>query len=533
MTTTPTQGEFPPHEAVFSTRGVASSAYPYATQAALEILARGGSAVDAAIGAGAVLTVLMPTAGALGGDCFFQVSGPDGSISAVNGSGAAPAGATFDRYQEIGEIPDTGWLASSVPGMVDGWRVAHERWGHLEWGTLFEAAIRYADEGFPVSPSLSQRFANQADRLRAFPETARIFFPSGPGPQPGEMLHQPDLANTLLTLADEGPECFYYGKIGAAIAESSARNGGVMTADDLASHTTPTPRSLRIPYREAYVHGQPPVSQGIVLLMALGALDEFDLADHGPGSANTVHLQVEAIKQGFADRMQHLGDPDQVDVPVERMISARESKRRASRIDLHSRSDALLPSSSPDTTSLVTADSEGRVVAYIHSLYAGSGVTAHGTGIMMNNRLQGFDLDPNSPNCLAPGKRPVHTLNTAIVTRGDDIYAICTPGANLQVQHNLQVITNLIDFKLDMQEAIDAPRWSMGDQMRIGDDELLLESRFGEDVLEDLTGRGHNVRTRPGWAVGGGIQVAHVNRHTGILSAARDPRRASNLASGL
>lgn len=529
----PADRNYPPHEAVVSTRAVASSAYPYATQAALEIMDRGGSAVDAAIAAGAVLTVIMPTAGALGGDCFFLVSDPDGSYAAVNGSGAAPEKATLERYQELGEIPDDGWLSSSVPGMVDGWRVAHEKWGRLPWSDLFGAAIRYAAEGIVVSPSLSQRYAIQAERLRKYPETSRIFFSTGVHPQPGDFLQQPDLANTFLTLAEDGPESFYRGKIAAAIAQSSTRNGGLISADDLARHTTPTPDPIQVSYRGKTIYGQPPVSQGIVLLMALGALDEFDLSETGPGSADTVHLQVEAIKQGFVDRMRYLGDPEHVDVPIKKMLSLAESKRRATQIDPRRRSDALLFPAPADTTSLVAADSDGRAVAYIHSLYAGSGVTVHGTGIMMNNRLRGFDLDPESPNCLAPGKRPVHTLNTAMIADGDDVYVVCTPGANLQVQHNLQVITNLVDFDQKLQAAVDAPRWSMGDQMSIGDQELLLESRFGDAVINELAGRGHAVRTEPAWGVGGGIQVARVNRRTGCLWAARDPRRATNLASGL
>ena len=527
------QHHTPPHEAVAGTRGVASSAYPLATEAAIDILRRGGSAVDAAIAAGAVLTVVMPTAGALGGDVFFLVSDADGDIRAVNGSGAAPMSATHEIYAEMGEIPEAGWRASTVPGMVDGWRTAHERWGKLPWDQLFDAAIHYASDGFVVSPSLELRFTMGADTFRQFPETARIFLADGNPPQAGTVLQQPDLANTFLAIRDDGPDVFYEGAIARAIVEASSRQDGLFAYEDFARHSTVEPDPIQVSYRDTVVYGQPPVSQGIILLMALGALDEFDLAESGPGTADSIHIQVEAIKQSFADRVTYLGDPDFVEVPVEKMLSLAESKRRSTAIDVNRRSDVLMEPAHADTTSLVTADGDGNIVAYIHSLYAGSGVVVPGTGIMMNDRARGFSLDPASPNVIAPGKRPVHTLNQVLVRRGDDVYAICTPGANLQVQHNLQVICNLFDFGLKLQAAVDAPRWSMGDQMRIGDDQLMIEDRFGPDVIDDLSRRGHNMVTAPAWQVGGGIQAARVNRRDGILWAARDPRRATNLASAI
>ncbi|MEZ4520522.1 MAG: gamma-glutamyltransferase [Thermomicrobiales bacterium] len=527
------QHHTPPHEAVAGTAGVASSAYPLATEAALDILRQGGSAVDAAIAAGAVLTVIMPTAGALGGDVFFLVSDADGDVRAVNGSGAAPLAATRDLYADMGAIPKAGWRASTVPGMVDGWRVAHDRWGKLPWNRLFEAAINYANDGFVVSPSLSFRFSMGAETFREFPETSRIFLAEGRPPEAGEILKQPDLANTFLAIRDDGPDVFYEGSIARAIVEASSRRDGLFSFDDFARHASAEPEPIQVAYRDTTVYGQPPVSQGVILLMALGTLGEFDLTNSGPGTADTVHLQVEAIKQGFADRVTYLGDPEFVDVPIGKMLSDAESRRRAAAIELSRRSNVLLEPAHADTTSLVTADGHGNIVAYIHSLYAGSGVVVPGTGIMMNNRALGFSLDPDSPNVIAPGKRPVHTLNQALVRKGDDVYAIGTPGANLQVQHNLQVICNLVDFDLKLQAAVDAPRWSMGDQMRIGDDQLMIEDRFGADVIENLGERGHNMVTAPAWQVGGGIQVARINRRTGVLWAARDPRRATNLASAI
>jgi gamma-glutamyltranspeptidase / glutathione hydrolase len=524
----------PPHEAVAGTRGVASSAHPYATQAAIQVLERGGSAVDAAIAAGAVLTVVMPSAGQLGGDCFFLVAEPDGTVSAVNGSGAAPQAATLEKYREHGKIPESGWWASTVPGMVHGWQTAHERWGKADWGSLFDAATHYAADGIVMTASLQARISGLAGQWSQFPETARVFLPDGEPPAVGSVFRQPDLATSHRTIATGGADAFYRGEIARKIVAASEADGGLFSEHDLGSHTTPTPPPLSISYGDATVYEQPPVTQGIVLLMALGTLEESGYGQHVQGGADSVHLQVEATKLGFIDRLANLGDPDHLPVPVDTMLSREANTRRAAAIDMRQRLDQFgeLPVHA-DTTSLVVADGEGRVVTYIHSLYSGSGVVVPGTGIMMNSRLMGFALDPDSPNVLAPGKRPVHTLNAVMVTRGDEVVGVCTPGANLQVQHNLQVLTNMLDHDMEMQAAVDAPRWSMGDQMEIGDPALLIEDRFGEDVLADLERRGHTLKHAPGWAVGGGIQVVRCDRSNGTLWAARDPRRATNLATAM
>ncbi|CAN5144744.1 gamma-glutamyltransferase [soil metagenome] len=527
-----TDRNYPPHEAVAGTGGVASTAHPYATQAAIATLANGGTAVDAAIAAGAVLTVVMPWAGQLGGDCFFLVSEPDGTINAINGSGAAPHGATLEKYRDRGQIPESGWWASTVPGMVDGWQTAHKKWGRTDWSKLFDAATHYAGDGIVITRSIQDRITGQAELWSTFPETARIFLPGGDSPAVGSVFCQQDLAQSLRAIAGGGSAAFYEGEIARKIVESSSADGGLFSTDDLSAHSTPTPPPISIPYRGTTVYEQPPVTQGIVLLMALGTLEAYGYSNYDAQTADCVHLQVEATKLGFIDRLAHLGDPEHVFVSPNDMLSGEANRRRAAALNIRQRSDQFgKVSAHADTTSLVVADGEGRVVTYIHSLYSGSGVVVPGTGIMMNSRLLGFSLDPDSPNALAPGKRPVHTLNAAMVVNGDNVYGVCTPGANLQVQHNLQVLTNLLDHDLEMQAAIDAPRWSMGDQMEIGDPSLNIEDRFGEDVLGELERRGHTLKSAPGWAVGGGIQVVRADRSAGTLWAGRDPRRASNLAA--
>ena len=397
---------------------------------------------------------------------------------------------------------------------------------------MFDAAAHYAGDGIVITQSIQDRIAGNAAVWSQFPETARIFLPGGSPPAVGSVFNQADLAGSLRAIADGGSAAFYEGEIARKIVESSTTGGGLFSANDLSGHSTPTPPPISIPYRGTTVYEQPPVTQGIVLLMALGTLEEFGYGNYDPQTADSVHLQVEATKLGFIDRLAHLGDPDHVFVSVDDMLSAEANRRRAGVIDMRQRSDRFgqLPVHA-DTTSLVVADGEGRVVTYIHSLYTGSGVVVPGTGIMMNSRLLGFSLDPDSPNALAPGKRPVHTLNTAMVVKGDDVYGVCTPGANLQVQHNLQVLTNLLDHDLEMQAAVDAPRWSMGDQLEIGDPALQIEDRFGEDVLQELERRGHTLKRSPGWGVGGGIQMVRADRLAGTVWAARDPRRATNLAA--
>jgi gamma-glutamyltranspeptidase/glutathione hydrolase len=527
-------GHYPPHEAVAGVRGVVASAHPYATEAALRVLDAGGTAVDAAIAAGAVLTVVMPWAGQVGGDCFFLVADPDGTVSAVNGSGAAPLATSLAAYQERGEVPDSGWWSTTVPGMVDGWRTAHERWGRAGWGCLFDAAVRYAGEGIVTTSTWISRVNANAKQWSQFEETARIFLPNGEPPAVGSVFRQPDLAGSLRAIATDGPDALYRGELARKIVAASEAAGGLFSEADLDNHHTPTPPPLTMTYQGATLYEQPPVTQGIVLFMALGTLEHAGYSNYPAAGTDSVHLQIEATKLGFIDRLANLGDPDVVDVPVDLLLSDEAHARRAGAINMQQQRDQFAKlTAHADTTSLVVADADGRVVTYIHSLYTGSGVVVPGTGIMMNSRALGFSLDPDSPNVIAPGKRPVHTLNAVMARRGDEIFGICTPGANLQVQHNLQVLSNLIDHGMELQEAVDAPRWSMGDQLSIGDPALEIEDRFGDEVLAGLEQRGHTINRKPGWAVGGGIQAVRRDQTHGTLWAARDPRRGGNLASAI
>jgi gamma-glutamyltranspeptidase/glutathione hydrolase len=504
-----------------------------ASSAGLEVLRRGGNAVDAAVAAGAVLAVTEPWSGQLGGDGFLLVRSADtGQVTAINGSGAAPAAARLDAVAARGGIPDTGWWASTVPGLVDAWRVALERFGSRPLAELLEPAVGYAEDGFPMTARQCRSIQEMAAVFA--PETAAIFLPGGSAPQPGYRLRQPALARSLRRLQTAGADDFYRGELAAAMVSASEQGGGLFTAQDLADHHTVVLEALRVTYRGWTVYEQPPVSQGIVVLLALMILEHFDVPHLNPASAETIHLQVEAYKLAMADRLGHLGDPRFEPVPTASLLSATHARLQAQRLDRRRATGlAPVPPEPPDTTYLCAVDRARTIVSYIHSLYGGSGVVAGDTGILLNNRMAGFSLDPHSPNSLAPGKRPIHTLNSWMLVQDQLPRAVGgTPGAYWQIQTNLQLISQLVDFHADAQAAVDAPRWTMGPQTDWSDTSLNLEARLGSEVLTELQQRGHAARMMGGWAAGGAAQVVTLEAD-GALSGAGDPRPGTSAVLGL
>ncbi len=510
------------------------SVNPLASAAGLQVLREGGNAVDAAVAAGAVLTVVEPWSGQLGGDAFMLIhSGATGKVTAINGSGAAPRAATLERYRQAGGIPESGWLASSVPGLVDAWQVAVDRFGTRPLGPLLEAAIDYAQEGFPLTERQSRSMGHKAAVAARYPESAAIFLPGGAPPRPGERFVQRDLGRTLRTLRAEGAASFYTGSIAAAIVAASERGGGLFSAQDLAEHRTEVAEPLEARYRGWTVLEQPPVSQGIVVLLALQILQQFDLRSLKNSSAETVHLQVEAHKLALGDRLGLVGDPRFVTIPTEELLSAEHARRQAQRLE-RSRARVVepIPAGRPDTTYLCVVDRDRNIVSYIHSLYSGSGVVAGDTGILLNDRMLCFSMDERSPNALAPGKRPVHTLNSwMLVKDGQPRFVGGTPGAFWQVQTNLQVISQLVDVEAGLQEALDAPRWSTGSSTGWAQNRLSLEARFGQQVLEDLKRRGHPVQLMGDWAAGGSVQAIEIDPQ-GMLVGAGDPRPGTSAVLG-
>lgn len=537
-TTVPPASVPNPQPSVLSGRGIVAAAHPFAAAAGLEALRRGGNAVDAAIAAAAVLMTVEPRNGHLGGDSFFLISlpAPAGHRAvAINASGAAPAAATRDRYRALGGIPPHGLLAATVPGTVSGWALARDRYGSRPLAELLAPAIEHAEAGVPVGERLHRMIAADADLYRRRPNAARIFLPGGEVPPVGSRWRQTNLAASLRRIAAGGRDVFYHGDLAAAMARASADQGGLFTRDDFAAHESEELAPLAIDYRGYTVYEQPPVSQGLIVLLALNILERFDLPALTPGSAAVTHLQLEALKLAFADRLRHLGDPRHTAIPLDHLLSKEHAREQAARIDPRRALPLPFPPPvQPDTTSLVTADASGMMVAYIHSLFSGARVVLGDTGVLMNSRLLGFNLEEGHPNCLAPGKRPVHTLNGYLVYRdGRPILAGNTPGAHWQVQTNLQILVNALDHGMDPRQAIEAPRFTLGDQLDLGDPTVKLEERFGDAAIADLRERGHQVAPIGPWEAAGAVQLVARDPRTGVYSGATEVRRTDCTVLGL
>ena len=521
---------WPAQEPRRALHGMIASVNPLASAAGLRVLRAGGNAVDAAVAAGAVLTVVEPWSGQLGGDAFLLVaSGERHTVTAINGSGAAPLAANLERYLAIGRIPESGWLAATVPGLVDAWRVALENHGTMSLAALLEDAIHYADRGFPLTARQARSNQQMAEAASPFQETRAIFFPDGHPPPAGYLLRQPDLARTLRTLQSEGSAAFYHGRIAESIVAASARAGGLFSARDFADHRTEVLEPIRTSYRGWTVLEQPPVSQGLILLIALNILETASLP---VDPADRVHLQVEAHKLALNERLRQVGDPRVNPVDLGPLLAKSRAASLAQRIDLR-RAAPLQPAPAghPDTTYLCVVDEARNVVSYIHSLYAGNGVVAGETGILLNNRMGCFSLEEDSPNRLAPGKRPMHTLNSWMLLRdGRPRMVGGTPGSFWQVQTNLQLISNLVDGRLPLQAAVDAPRWRMGLQTRWTDANLELEGRFGEATADSLRSLGHEVALIGDWEAGGSAQLIELDGPT--LVGAGDPRPGTSAVLG-
>ncbi len=504
---------------------------PLASAAGLDVLRQGGNAVDAAIAAGAVLTVVEPWSGQLGGDGFLLVreSGP-GVTWAINGSGAAPWSATLERYREQGGIPETGWMATTVPGLVDAWGVAVKRFGTRPLSSLLEAAIQYAEDGFAPTARQAAVNAEMAQVVSRFKETAAIFLPAGRPFAQGQRLRQPELARTLRAISRGGPQAFYRGEVADALVAASSRGGGLLSHRDLQEHTSEVTRPVESAYRGWLVLEQPPVSQGIVVLMALAILQSFEMAGAPPEEA--IHLQVEAHKLALAQRLAALGDPRFVDVDVDELLSGRRAAELAHGIDRDRAAPIRLPvDAGADTTYLCVVDSDRNVASYIHSLYGGNGVVAGDTGVLLNNRMRCFSLDESSPNRLGPGRRPMHTLNSWMLCQGHEPrYVGGTPGSFWQVQINLQLISALVDRSAGPQEAVDWPRWTMGEQTEVTESWLRLEGRIGEETATRLRRRGHRAELIGDWAAGGAAQLIQIEREG--LTGAGDPRPGTSTVLG-
>lgn len=529
----------PTRPMALGTHGVVASGHALATQAGLRVLQDGGNAVDAALAASAVLTVVRPQSCSLGGDLFALVhDGCSGEVVAVNASGPAPRAATVEWFRSRGHatIPEHGVAAVEVPGLVDGWALLHERFATRPLEELLAPAIALAEEGFPVYPNLAAESARHAALLAQHPATAALFLPGGAPLRTGQPLVQRDLARMLRLIARQGRAAFYGGEIGERLGSYVQRAGGLLAPEDLAEPCGAFREPLHVDYRGYTVYETPPVSQGFILLEELLIAQGFDLAAMGHNRAPTIHHMVEAKKLAFADRLAYLGDPRYVPLPLEALLSPARATRQRARIDPHraARDPVAALDLRPgggDTTYLCVVDAAGNAASVIQSIYSawGSGVVVPDTGILLNNRLFAFWLEDGHPNQLAPGKRTMHTLNAFLVKRGTELYMVGgTPGADDQVQTNFQVLVNIIDHGLDVQRALDATKWSSRpgtlERDRGRPYVLAVEPRLDREVVAELAALGHEMELVPDFTIGAHEAIVR-DPATGVLMGGAAPTR--------
>ncbi|MEK7815175.1 MAG: gamma-glutamyltransferase [Chloroflexota bacterium] len=531
---------------VYARRGMVCSNSPLAASAGIRVLQEGGNAFDAALAVAAAEAVtLVPWCG-LGGDSFVLLhEGATGKVTGVNSSGAAASGATADYYRSQGyrTMPLAGPHSVSVPGEVAAWEEINSRFCTRPLGQLLEAAIGYAEEGYPVSPGVGQSFAGNVDNLARFPATAAVLLRDGHPPAAGRLLVQRDLAHSLRRIAQDGADEFYRGALARAMVKALQAAEGPFTEADFAQHRAEVYDPIVATYRGHTVYQTRPPSQGFLLLEMLNLVEGFDLATLGHNSAAAIHLMAEAKKIAYADRNRLAGDPRFVDWPLEELISKGYAQRRRAEID-PSRAATGTPTRQPveadgDTTYFCVADGAGNSVSWVHSLSNsfGSGFIAQGTGVLFNNRAgRGFSLESGHPNVIAPGKRTMHTLNCYLTVKDGRVAIIGgTPGGDFQPQCGLQILTSLIDFGLDPQQAVEAPRWwsSPGtDPATIGSPpQVRVEPGMPEETIRGLEARGHSVaRRRPG-VYDGKVQLIVWDHEKGAMIGASDPRGDGHAAA--
>ena len=544
---------------VFAPHGMVACAHYLATQAGVHILTQGGNAIDAAIAANAVMTVVYPTTCSAGGDIFLLIwDAKTEKIYALNGSGRAPQNMTpaYFAAQGMQEIPLRGPLSINVPGAVDGWFEALERFGSLPAEQIFAPAIALAEEGMPVTANVSQWLEHAAPLLAQWEESAAIYLPHNRAPRPGERLRQPNLARTYRTLVREGRDALYHGPLGRTVTEYVQRRGGVLSMADLEQHHSDWVTPLMATYRDYEIYEFPPNSQGMVALEMLNILEGYNLQTLGYQSAEYLHLLLEAKKLAFADRDRYLSDPAFVDIPVERLLSKSYAEEQRARIDRTRTLPHIAgePQKDGDTMYLCTADKQGNLVSLIQSLYMGigSGLVGGDTGIALHNRGSYFSLDPRHVNYLQPGKRTMHTLMPGMVLHnGRPQMAIGTMGGDAQPQIHVQLLTAMLDFGLNPQQAISAPRWNSGRAYleeraehlpgQSGVDDYLhpnlvevvqMENRFPEQIPERLIQLGHHIHTLGPWeSAMGHAQAIALHSESQLFAGAADPR-CDGLAMG-
>jgi gamma-glutamyltranspeptidase/glutathione hydrolase len=536
---------FATRSVVAARNGMAATSHPLATQTAVALLRAGGSAIDAAIGANAVLGLVEPTGCGVGGDLFAIVwDERTQRLAGLNGSGRSPRGLSLAQLRDMGleQIPAHGPLSVSVPGAVDGWFTLHDQYGVLPMADVLAPAIDYAREGVPVAEIIAGYWASDAELLRGFPDFAALYLPGGRAPRAGEIFANPSLADTYAALAEGGRDAFYTGAIARRIGEFMQSNGGYLSYEDFAEHSSSWVDPVATTYRGYEVWEIPPNNQGITVLQMLNLLESYDIAALSPQHPDYLHLFIEAKKLAFEDRARFYADPEYAAVPVEQLISKDYAQQRRALLDPRKASREL-PYGEPellnvgDTVYMTTADRDGNMVSLIQSNFRGmgSGMTLADLGFGLQDRGELFSLDPAHPNAYAPGKRPFHTIIPAFLTRdGEPIMSFGVMGADMQPQGHVQVLVNIIDFGMNIQEAGDAARLrhegsSTPTGLRMHDGgTVLVESRFDAEVVAELERRGHRVeRARDGF---GGYQAILRDRASRSYFGASESRKDGQAA---
>ena len=506
---------------IMGSRGAVAASQPLAAIAGLEMLLAGGSAVDAAIATAIALTVVEPIANGIGADAFALVW--DGKLHGLNASGKSPQKLTLKQFAGLDAVPKYDWRAVTVPGAVSAWRSLWEHWGRLPFEKLFAPAIRYAEEGFPVSPMVALGWRRLEQNYlslvgKEFDHFKQVFFQNNRAPKAGEIWHSSAHAQTLREIAATGGESFYRGNLAQRIADFAADTGGYITKDDLAAHQAEWVQPISTNYRDVTVWEIPPNTQGIATLIALNILSGCELSRYQRESVESYHLQIEAMKLAFADVYQYIADRPYLQIPVEHLLSLDYAAKRRALISEQAIALAQPGLPKGGTVYLAAADGE-LMVSLIQSNFTGfgSGILPAGTGIALQNRGYGFSLDIQHPNHFAPGKRPFHTIIPGFLTQNNQpIGPFGVMGGAMQPQGHLQLVVNLADYGLNPQAALDAPRWQF-----VSDSTVLLEQTASPTIAQGLVQRGHNVRQNPDDFFGRGQIIYKQNQ---VLIAASESR---------
>jgi gamma-glutamyltranspeptidase/glutathione hydrolase len=518
---------------VVSKNGIVAAESPLAAQAGVRILEGGGNAVDAAIATNAMMGVVAPMMNGIGGDLFAIVyDAKANKLYGLNASGWAPKALTIEFLQKQGikSMPHDGIHSVTVPGAVDGWQRLAEKFGRKKLGDDLAAAIRTARDGFPVAEWTATEWAGRADKLRGDDNATKTFLPQDKAPKVGEVFKNEDLARSLEQIAQHGRDGFYKGEVAAAILETMKKHGGTMTVQDLTEYSSEFAEPISTTYREWTVYEMPPNGQGVAALEMLNIMETFPLGqkDWGFGSSKALHAMIEAKKLAYADLLKYIGEPKRQKLPVETLLSKAWAAERAKVIDAEKANCDAAAGQMPagnDTTYLSVVDREGNMVSLIQSNYSlfGSGMVAAGTGFVLHNRGALFSLDSSSPNALAGRKRPLHTIIPGFAQKGDLRMAFGIMGGWNQSQAHAQFMADIADFKMNIQAALEAPRFT---KLTFEGCDVMMEGRIAQKTRDELATKGHRIEVRgPFSSEMGGGQVVLRDFAAGVNYGASDPRK--------